>query len=58
MALVAGTAGAPGALIGAHRLRAQTAAEIAAAEPAAPARPTRREQRKAAAEQRRTSGKR
>jgi hypothetical protein len=54
--LVALTAGAPGALIGARKLRAQTDAEIAAATPAAPARPTRKEQRKAATEQRRGSG--
>ncbi|MEA2383383.1 MAG: hypothetical protein QOH72_3354 [Solirubrobacteraceae bacterium] len=58
MALTAGTAGAPGALIGARRLRTETAAEIAAEAPVAPARPTRKEQRKAAAEQRRASGDR
>src|SRR5690242_8583875 len=50
MGLVAVTLGPPGAIIGARRMRAQ----IDASPPAAPAeRPTRKEQRKAAAEQRR-----
>ena len=51
--LVAVTFGAPGALIGVHRLWTRTEAEIAAA---APPRPTRKQQRKAAAEQRRAAG--
>jgi hypothetical protein len=58
VALVALTAGAPGALIGARRLRAQTDAVVAATAPAAAHRPTRKEQRKAATEERRASGER
>src|SRR5919202_1384587 len=49
LALVAVTLGPPGAILGARRMRAQT--DAPAPEPPA-GRPTRKEQRKAAAEQR------
>jgi hypothetical protein len=55
LALVAVTLGPPGAILGARRMRAQT--DERAPEPPA-GRPTRKEQRKAAADQRRAGGPR
>jgi hypothetical protein len=56
--LVAVTLGPIGAVLGALRLRAETAAEVAATPAPTAPRPTRKEQRKAATEQRRASGDR